>query len=164
MPWCCSHSLDSDVCLSRRLVRDINERGRHLEGVLKQYFAFVKPANVNYVHRQAHIADIVVPHGPLNIKAIGLPSPPPPFQKLMGADMVAKHISINLADKSAQHMLDLKALAEDCDIENPLPSNIIVLEPANQLRGMITIIQDRNSEKGDFIFYIERISSIVLER
>ena len=82
MPWFCSHSLDSDVCLSRRLVRDINERGRHLEGVLKQYFAFVKPANVNYVHRQAHIADIVVPHGPLNIKAIGLTNPLPFFPEV----------------------------------------------------------------------------------
>jgi uridine kinase len=79
-------------------------------------------------------------------------------------DVVAKHISLNLAEKSAQHMLDLKALAEDCNIQNPLPSNIIVLEQANQLRGMITIIQDRDSEKGDFIFYLERISSIVLER
>lgn len=61
-------------------------------------------------------------------------------------------------------MLDLKALAEDCHIAKPLPSNIIVLEQANQLRGMVTIIQDRNSEKGDFIFYLERMSSIVLER
>jgi uridine kinase len=78
--------------------------------------------------------------------------------------MMAKHISINLAEKSAQHMLDLQALAEDCDIENPLPLNVILLEQANQLRGMITIIQDRNSERGDFIFYLERISSIVLER
>jgi uridine kinase len=64
-------TLDADVCLSRRLVRDINERGRHLEGILKQYFSFVKPSNENYVHKQAQIADIVIPHGPSNIKAIG---------------------------------------------------------------------------------------------
>lgn len=63
--------LDSDVCLSRRLVRDINERGRDLEGILKQYFSFVKPSNENYVHKQAQIADIVIPHGPSNTKAIG---------------------------------------------------------------------------------------------
>ena len=67
--------LDSDVCLSRRLVRDINERGRDLEGILKQYFSFVKPSNQNYVHKQAQIADIVIPHGPSNTKAIG-PIPP----------------------------------------------------------------------------------------
>ena len=62
---------DSDVCLSRRLVRDINERGRDLEGIIKQYFAFVKPSNQNYVHKQAHAADIVIPHGPANTVAIG---------------------------------------------------------------------------------------------
>ena len=66
-------TLDADVCLSRRLVRDINERGRHLEGILKQYFSFVKPSNENYVHKQAQIADIVIPHGPSNTKAIGQP-------------------------------------------------------------------------------------------
>jgi uridine kinase len=64
-------TLDADVCLSRRLVRDINERGRHLEGILKQYFSFVKPSNENYIHKQAQIADIVIPHGPSNVKAIG---------------------------------------------------------------------------------------------
>jgi uridine kinase len=79
-------------------------------------------------------------------------------------DVVAKHISLNLAEKSAQHMLDLKALAVDCDVQIPLPSNIIVLEQANQLRGMITIIQNRDSDRGDFIFYLERVSSLVLER
>jgi uridine kinase len=64
-------TLDADVCLSRRLVRDINERGRHLEGILKQYFSFVKPSNQNFVHKQNQIADIVIPHGPSNTKAIG---------------------------------------------------------------------------------------------
>jgi uridine kinase len=82
-------SLDSDVCLSRRLVRDINERGRHLEGILKQYFAFVKPANENYVHKQAHIADIVIPHGPLNIKAIGHPNTRPPTSEHV--ILIARH-------------------------------------------------------------------------
>jgi len=62
--------------LSRRLVRDINERGRDLEGILKQYFSFVKPSNESYVHKQAQIADIVIPHGPSNVKAIGIFSLP----------------------------------------------------------------------------------------
>jgi uridine kinase len=69
--WRMRLTLDADVCLSRRLVRDINERGRHLEGILKQYFSFVKPSNENYIHKQAQIADIVIPHGPSNVKAIG---------------------------------------------------------------------------------------------
>jgi len=153
-------TLDADVCLSRRLVRDINERGRHLEGILKQYFSFVKPSNENYIHKQAQIADIVIPHGPSNVKAIGKYLP----MMLFTLDVVSKHISLNLAEKSAQHMLDLKALAEDCNVEGTLPSSVIVLNQTNQLKAMTTIIRDKHAESEDFIFYLERTSSLVLER
>lgn len=34
----------ADTRLARRLRRDISERGRDLDGVLKQYNKFVKPA------------------------------------------------------------------------------------------------------------------------
>ena len=34
---------DSDIRLARRLHRDVSERGRDLEGVIKQYSKFVKP-------------------------------------------------------------------------------------------------------------------------
>ena len=40
---------DSDERLVRRLQRDIAERGRELDGVLKQYFKFVKPAFDYYI-------------------------------------------------------------------------------------------------------------------
>lgn len=40
---------DSDERLVRRLQRDISERGRELDGVLKQYFKFVKPAFDYYI-------------------------------------------------------------------------------------------------------------------
>lgn len=40
---------DSDERLVRRLQRDISERGRDLDGVLKQYFKFVKPAFDYYI-------------------------------------------------------------------------------------------------------------------
>ena len=71
---------------------------------------------------------------------------------------------MNLAEKSAQHMLDLRALAEDCHVEATLPSNIIILKQTNQLRAMTTIIRDKDSDREDFIFYLERTSSLVLER
>ena len=40
---------DSDERLVRRLQRDISNRGRDLDGVLKQYFKFVKPAFDYYI-------------------------------------------------------------------------------------------------------------------
>ena len=39
---------DSDIRLARRLRRDISERGRDLEGVLKQYNTYVKPVSPVY--------------------------------------------------------------------------------------------------------------------
>jgi uridine kinase len=40
---------DADTCLSRRIVRDVRERGRDIEGIIKQWFGFVKP-NFEKVH------------------------------------------------------------------------------------------------------------------
>lgn len=47
----------------RRLRRDISERGRDIEGVIKQYNKFVKPAFDQYIQPTMRLADIVVPRG-----------------------------------------------------------------------------------------------------
>ena len=54
---------DSDNRLARRLKRDISERGRDIEGVLKQYETFVKPAYDHYIEPTMSFADIIVPRG-----------------------------------------------------------------------------------------------------
>ena len=54
---------DSDIRLARRLKRDITERDRDLEGVLKQYNKFVKPAFKQFIEPSVQYADIVVPRG-----------------------------------------------------------------------------------------------------
>lgn len=54
---------DSDIRLVRRLRRDISERGRDIEGVIKQYNKFVKPAFEQYIEPTMRLADIVVPRG-----------------------------------------------------------------------------------------------------
>lgn len=56
---------DSDIRLVRRLRRDISERGRDIEGVIKQYNKFVKPAFDQYIQPTMRVADIVVPRGEL---------------------------------------------------------------------------------------------------
>lgn len=63
---------DADVRLARRLKRDIIKRGRDLEGVLKQYLKFVKPAFSHYIAPSMQHADIIVPRGGENIVAIQL--------------------------------------------------------------------------------------------
>eukprot|EP00756_Hemistasia_phaeocysticola_P001536 Hpha_TRINITY_DN11079_c0_g1::TRINITY_DN11079_c0_g1_i1::g.92889::m.92889/K00876/udk, UCK; uridine kinase len=61
---------DLDTCLVRRIRRDIAERGRTIEGVLKQYEHTVKPMYETFVQPQKKYADIIVPRGGGNRKAV----------------------------------------------------------------------------------------------
>lgn len=54
---------DSDIRLVRRLRRDITERRRDIDGVIKQYNKFVKPAFEQYIEPTMRLSDIVVPRG-----------------------------------------------------------------------------------------------------
>lgn len=63
---------DADIRLARRLKRDINERGRDLDGVLKQYMGMVQPSFNHYIAPLMSHADIIVPRGGENEVAIQL--------------------------------------------------------------------------------------------
>lgn len=63
---------DADVRLVRRLRRDIAQRGRDLEGVLKQYCTMVQPSFNYYIAPGMAHADIIVPRGGDNEVAIEL--------------------------------------------------------------------------------------------
>ena len=52
---------DGDLCLSRRIVRDIKERGRDIEGCIKQWFTFVKPNFHKFVEPQRNVAGMFLP-------------------------------------------------------------------------------------------------------
>lgn len=54
---------DSDTRLSRRVMRDVNERGRPLENVLNQYDQFVKPAFEEFCQPTKKYADMIIPRG-----------------------------------------------------------------------------------------------------
>jgi uridine kinase len=59
-----------DICLIRRLTRDITERGRTLESVLQQYQTTVRPMYWQFIEPSKRYADIIVPHGGQNRTAI----------------------------------------------------------------------------------------------
>uniref|UniRef100_A0A671KR49 Uridine-cytidine kinase n=3 Tax=Sinocyclocheilus anshuiensis TaxID=1608454 RepID=A0A671KR49_9TELE len=63
---------DADTRLSRRVLRDINERGRDLEQVLNQYITFVKPAFEEFCLPTKKYADVIIPRGADNLVAINL--------------------------------------------------------------------------------------------
>jgi len=57
---------DSDIRLIRRLERDIQERGRTTEMVVRQYMATVRPMHLEFVEPSKRYADVIVPEGGLN--------------------------------------------------------------------------------------------------
>ena len=55
--------VDPDICLLRRVQRDINERGRAIDGIARQYLSTVKPMYEKYVRGYEQYADIIVARG-----------------------------------------------------------------------------------------------------
>ncbi|MFI4955620.1 MAG: uridine kinase [Gammaproteobacteria bacterium] len=61
-----------DICLIRRLTRDLVERGRTVEGVLTQYQNTVRPMYLQFIEPSKRYADIIVPRGGKNRIAIDI--------------------------------------------------------------------------------------------
>lgn len=148
---------DSDLMLARRLRRDTKERGRTVEGILDQYLRFVKPAYDNFVLPSSKYADIIVP-GADNGVAI---------------DLIATHVKRKLAERSA-HFRDRLARPEmflpkiecaEVTVQESIKSlNLCVLDDTPQTQGIFTILRDKTTSKEDFIFYADRLTSLLVER
>jgi uridine kinase len=63
---------DSDMRIIRRLLRDINERGRTIDSVIDQYTSVVRPMHLQFIEPTKRYADIIVPEGGHNHVAIDL--------------------------------------------------------------------------------------------
>lgn len=61
-----------DICLIRRIKRDLEERGRDLESVTSQYQATVRPMYYKYIEPSREHADIVITKGGRNRMALEL--------------------------------------------------------------------------------------------
>jgi len=59
-----------DIRFIRRLQRDIAERGRTVESVIKQYVDVVRPGYYNFIAPTREYADLIVPEGGHNEKAL----------------------------------------------------------------------------------------------
>ena len=53
---------DDDIRFIRRLVRDVNERGRTVDDVIDQYLSTVKPMYHEFVKPTKRYADIIIPN------------------------------------------------------------------------------------------------------
>ncbi|KAM9343076.1 uridine-cytidine kinase-like 1 isoform 1-T1 [Pholidichthys leucotaenia] len=180
---------DSDIRLVRRLRRDITERGRDIEGVIKQYNKFVKPAFEQYIEPTMRLADIVVPRGGGNMVAI---------------DLIVQHVHSQLEEscdgvllgqadifqykpstsytrsgwrrgrlgeteegtvlETLRRELSVRAALASAHQAQPLPQTLSVLESTPQVRGMHTIIRNKETSRDEFIFYSKRLMRLLIER
>ncbi|XP_060692033.1 uridine-cytidine kinase-like 1 isoform X2 [Hemiscyllium ocellatum] len=135
---------DSDIRLVRRLRRDIKERGRDIEGVIKLYNKFVKPSFEQYIEPTMRLADIVVPRGGGNMVAI---------------DLIVQHVHSQLEERE----LSVRATLASAHQAQPLPKTLSVLENTTQVRGMHTLIRNKDTSRDEFIFYSKRLMRLLIE-
>jgi uridine kinase len=63
---------DADLRFIRRLHRDITERGRSTESVIKQYHETVRPMHLEFVEPSKRYADVIIPEGGFNTVALDM--------------------------------------------------------------------------------------------
>ena len=61
-----------DIRFIRRLQRDINERGRTVESVIKQYLEVVRPGHLSFIEPTKEYANIIIPEGGHNEMALAV--------------------------------------------------------------------------------------------
>eukprot|EP01105_Mastigella_eilhardi_P008852 TRINITY_DN2120_c5_g1_i1.p1 TRINITY_DN2120_c5_g1~~TRINITY_DN2120_c5_g1_i1.p1 ORF type:complete len:503 (+),score=156.16 TRINITY_DN2120_c5_g1_i1:60-1511(+) len=132
---------DDDIRLSRRLRRDVKERGRSVESVLQRYERFVKPAFLKYILPTKKIADIIVPTSDKTEVVI---------------DLIFKRIDKELRERNWYPQLE-----EVCDATRP--KNLYVLPENPQIKALQTILMDRETSHDDFVFHSDRLVSLVIE-
>ena len=63
---------DSDERLIRNITRDVVERGRTVDMVLKRYREVLKPMHEQFIEPTKKYADLIIPQGGENLKGIGI--------------------------------------------------------------------------------------------
>ncbi|MCD6342574.1 MAG: uridine kinase [Spirochaetaceae bacterium] len=59
-----------DIRFIRRLERDVTDRGRTMESVIKQYLEVVRPGHYMFIEPTKEFADIIIPEGGHNANAL----------------------------------------------------------------------------------------------
>lgn len=126
----------------------MRERGRTIEGTIKQWFSYVKPVFQQYVEPQRLIADVIVPRGMKNKMAI---------------TMVVNQIRQLLEEKSARHNAELERLGRQVEDE-PFSAHIEFMEQKPQVQAMSTILRNPVTQEVDFVFYLDRLAALLVEK
>ena len=65
-------NVDPDICLLRRIKRDIRDRGRQIENISEQYLTTVRPMYEKYIRNYVHDADVIVTRGGKNARIVDI--------------------------------------------------------------------------------------------
>ncbi len=63
-------NVDADICLLRRIERDIIERGRSIDSISDQYRKTVRPMFEQYIRNYVNLADVIVARGGKNARIV----------------------------------------------------------------------------------------------
>ena len=63
-------NVDADICLLRRIERDITERGRSIDSISNQYRSTVRPMFEQYIRNYINLADVIVARGGKNARIV----------------------------------------------------------------------------------------------
>lgn len=161
-----------DICLARRLARDIEQRGRSIGLSVQQWMRYVKPNFEQHMRHTMYYSDMRIPRGIKNTVAI---------------DLLISHIRQQLQIKSNQHMDYLLSLNDSSEANLSStstsshdkqgnsnsnadsftflshPENLTIIKQTNQVRALHTIILNTsNTSRADFVFYFNRMATILL--
>ncbi len=64
--------VEPDICLLRRIERDIKVRGRDIDGIAMQYLTTVKPMYDKYIRNYVDYADVIVAGGGRNARIVDI--------------------------------------------------------------------------------------------
>ena len=65
-------NVDADICLLRRIERDIIERGRSIDSISDQYRKTVRPMFEQYIRNYINLADVIVARGGKNARIVDI--------------------------------------------------------------------------------------------
>lgn len=85
--------VDDDVRFIRRLQRDVVERGRTMEDVIRQYLTTVRPMHLEFVEPSRRHADVIIPEGGHN---------------RIGVEMILARVEAELAKRQTYSAIGLR--------------------------------------------------------
>ena len=102
--------VEPDICLLRRIERDIVDRGRDIQGIGEQYLNTVKPMYDKYIRNYIHDADVIVANGGKNARIVDILAPHISNNELFQSNNVALKCEISACGRcellgSAQYEL-----------------------------------------------------------